>query len=444
MKRIENSTSNTWALGRGLADHAVEVKRGQAQRFPKGAMLHWQGDPVEDVFIIMSGAVKISSVSTDGKIQGFAFLGAGSMVGATACLLGKVHETMAEAIEETEVLSIQRQEFQCALADDPEFSMIVMRSLAEGVELLGARVRDLSLLDVQSRLKHALMELASEHGVPSERGLIIDLQITHQELGELVAANRTTITSYLSELQKKGYLWKEGTHLGIIPPQHIEILDSLELAMLQGQEDEAGGRAEAALGMGVKPALALEALAGGMRQVDRMFARDQLEMPDVILAAFAMKRALRIVEGGMKEDRGGDGGLGTIIIGTVQGDIHDIGRTMVSMLLKARGFNVIDLGINVGADAFLAAVKEHRPKIIGMSSLMTATIGEQFKVIQALVRSGLREKVKVMVGGGALTSKLCEEMGADGFEPTAHRAAELAWRLVRPSNEGPLPQVALA
>jgi len=167
-------------------------------------------------------------------------------------------------------------------------------------------------------------------------------------------------------------------------------------------------------------------------------------MPDVILAAFAMKRALPVVEGGMREDGKRVGRLGTVIIGTVEGDIHDIGRTMVSVLLKARGFNVIDLGINISADGFLAAVKEHRPKVVGMSSLMTTTVVEQFKVIQALTRSGLRDTVKIMVGGGALTPKLCEEMGADGFEPTAHGAAELAWRLVRPNDEGPLPRGAFA
>ena len=444
VKTIEISTSDSWTLTRSLVDHAVQGDLGQSQRFPKGTMLHWQGDPVEDVVIITGGAVKVFSVSMDGKIQAYAFLGAGSMVGATACLLGKGHETMAEAIEETEGLSIPRQEFQRALVDDPDFSMLVMRSLAEGVELLAGRVRDLSLLDVRSRLKHALMELAAEHGVPSERGLKIDLPLTHQQLGELVAANRTTITSYLGEWQKKGYLWKEGPHLCIIPPRHIEILDSLELAVLQGQEVEAERHAREALGAGVDPALALEALAGGMRQVDRMFARDELELPDIILASFAMKRALPVVEGGMKGDGTPVGRLGTIVIGTVRGDIHDIGGTMVSMLLKARGFNVIDLGINVSADAFLAAVKEHKPKIIGMSSLMTTTVREQFTVIRALTKSGLRQKVKVMVGGGAVTPKLCEEMGADGFEPTAHRAAELAWRLVRPSNGRPRPQYVVA
>src|SRR3990172_10343244 len=239
MNTAENPTGYRRVPIDNLVDHAAERRLGQTQRFPKGAMLHWQGDPVEAVVIIKNGAVKVFSVSTDGKIQGYAVLGAGSLVGATACLLGKGHETMAEAIEETEVLSIRVQEFQHALAEDPDFSMLVMRSLAEGVDLLAGRVRDLSLLDVRGRLKHALMELASEHGIPSERGVTIDLQITHQELGELVAANRTTVTAYLTELQKKGYLWKEGPHLCILPPQHIEILDNLELAVLQGLEDEA-------------------------------------------------------------------------------------------------------------------------------------------------------------------------------------------------------------
>lgn len=407
---------------------------GRPLRFARGAILHWQGDPVEAIYIVRSGAVKVFTTSPEGRTYTYDILAAGGLAGASTYLLGKNHETQAVALEDTEVLALLPDEFERLLAGNPRFSLLVMRCLAQGTDSLAGKVRELGFLDVQQRLKHSLIDLAHRHGIATPQGIRIDLDITHEEIGALVAANRTTITACISELKKRGYLWNEGRHLVMVPPQHIEILDNLDQAVVDGDEARAKQWAGEAVARGVDPTKALEALSSGMRRVDGLFSRDELEVSDVILAAFAMKGAMPIIDAEVERTGQNVGYLGTAVIGTVYGDIHDIGQTMVAMLLRARGFAVIDLGANVPAAGFVEAVARHRPSILAMSSLMTTTAHEQFKVVEALVREGLRDGVKVIVGGSAITRRMSAQMGADGYEPSAHGAAELAWRLVSPKH----------
>lgn len=407
---------------------------GRRVHFAKGSILHWQGDPVEAIWIVESGAVKVFATSPEGRTCTYGILGAGDLVGASAYLLAKEHDTQALALDDTEAIALLPGEFERLLAANPRFSLLVMRKLAQGADALAGKVRELGFLDVQQRLKHSLIELAQRHGIATPEGIRIDLDITHEEIGALVAANRTTITACISELKRQGYLWNEGRHLVMVPLEHIEILDNLNQAVLDGDEVAARQWAGAAVDKGVDPGKALEALSSGMRRVDALFSRDELEVSDVILAAFAMKAAMPILERELERTGRRVGRLGTVVIGTVYGDIHDIGQTMVAMLLRARGFEVIDLGANVPVEGFVEAVARHRPDILAMSSLMTATAHEQFKVVDALVRKGLRDRVKVMVGGSAITRRMSVQMGADGYEPTAHGAAELAWRLTHATD----------
>lgn len=404
---------------------------GYHKHFNKDRILFWQGDPVESIIIVKRGAIKFSAISADGKTYAYSVLGHGGLAGTDSYLAGKPHQTMAEAIEDTDTLMIPTEQFQNLLANNPDFSLLVMKKLAQEVHFLTGKVRDFSLLDVQHRLKSSLIALANEHGIITEKGIRIDLDLTHEEIGEMVAANRTTITACLSELRRQGYLWTQGRRLFIIPPDHIEILDNLDQAVVDGSEDEAAHWALQTIENNIDPLKSLEALTSGMRRVDRLFARDEIDVSDVILAAYAMKSAIPIIEQEIEKTGITVQYLGTIVIGTVQGDIHDIGRTLVTMLLKARGFKVVDLGSNVSAEAFLEAVRNYQPQILAMSTLMTTTTRETFKVIDALTKEGLREKIKVIVGGSAVSEKMSQEMGADGYEPTAHRAVELAWRLTR-------------
>ncbi|MDR2687796.1 MAG: cobalamin-dependent protein, partial [Oscillospiraceae bacterium] len=112
--------------------------------------------------------------------------------------------------------------------------------------------------------------------------------------------------------------------------------------------------------------------------------------------------------------------------GTVQGDQHDIGKNLVKMMLEGAGFAVVDLGVDVSPEAFVAAVKEHKPQVLGMSSLLTTTMGSQKNVIEALEAAGLREQVKIMVGGAPVTQAFCDEIGADAYAADAASAAEMA------------------
>jgi methylmalonyl-CoA mutase cobalamin-binding domain/chain len=392
-------------------------------------MLFWQGDPVEYVYLVKSGAVKVNSISQDGKSYAYGVLGAGGIIGVTSLLQCIAYESMAEVIEDAQVIAIAAAEFNQLLWTERQFSLLVIKKLAQGLSLLASKARDSGLLDVQQRLKHRLIELARDHGSATEKGVKINLDLTHEEIATLVAANRSTITSLLNELKEQGFLWKEGRHLVIMPPVHIEILDELTRAVVNGEEEEAKKWAWKAIESGVDPVKALNALTNGMNLIDRMFNRDEIDVSDVILSAYAMKSAIPIVEAEIEKSRQKVHSIGKVVIGTVYGDIHDIGQTMVAMLLKARGFEIIDLGINISYDQFVQAIFDYQPDILAMSSLMTTSTQEQFKVIRALSEAGLRDKVKVIVGGSAVTQRLSEQMGADGYEPTAHRAVELAWRL---------------
>lgn len=402
---------------------------GQLLTFSKGRTLFWQGDPVEYVYLLKNGAVKVYSLSPDGKSYTYGVIGAGDIVGVTSLLQCIAHESLAEVIEDTQVIAIAAAEFNQLLWEKRQLSLLVMKKLAQGLSLIASNARDSGLSDVQQRLKHRLAELARVHGSTTDKGIRINLDLTHEDIATLVAANRTTVTILLNELREQGFLWKEGRNLVIIPPDHIEILDELTRSIVNGEEDDAKKWAAKAIESGVDSIKALNALSNGMNLIDRMFNRDEIDVSDVILSAYSMKSALPVVKDSIEKSRQMVHSLGKVVIGTVYGDIHDIGQTMVSMLLQARGFEVIDLGISVNYDQFVQAIYDYQPDILAMSSLMTTSIQEQFKVIHTLSEAGLRKSVKVIVGGSAVTQQLSKQMGADGYEPSAHRAVELVWRL---------------
>ena len=167
-----------------------------------------------------------------------------------------------------------------------------------------------------------------------------------------------------------------------------------------------------------------------IREVGDLFNEEKLFLPDLIGASDTMQSAMPLVErqlekkGTKREDEG------MVVIGTVYGDIHSIGKNMVCTLLRAAGFNVKDLGVNVSAKKFAEAIKKYNPDVLAMSALLTTTMNEQKKIMSFLVKENIRDKVKVIVGGAPVTEMFAREIGADAYAPTAPGAVKILKNLI--------------
>jgi corrinoid protein of di/trimethylamine methyltransferase len=209
-----------------------------------------------------------------------------------------------------------------------------------------------------------------------------------------------------------------------------DILGNLKKAIIEYDPDSAADWARKAVDEQIDPLKIFDVLTTSLRQVGDAFGRGELFLPELIGAAQAMEAATPVITEELKKRDLKREPLGTVVIGTVLGDIHTIGKAMVSRLLTAEGFTVHDLGVNISAEAFIKAVRDYKPNILAMSALLTTTAPEQAKVINALQDAGIRDKVKVMVGGGAITQEFAQSIGADGYDPTAPGAVGLAKRLI--------------
>lgn len=209
-----------------------------------------------------------------------------------------------------------------------------------------------------------------------------------------------------------------------------EILENLKKAVTEFDAEGAEKWAKKAVEKGVDPIEAADSLTQGIRQIGEGFGKGEYFLPDLVMAGEAMKRALPPLEEAIKKAGKKREALATFVIGTVAGDIHDIGKTIVITLFQAEGFNIVDLGVDLPAEKFVEAVKEHKPDVLGLSALMTMTMFEQMKVIEALKGAGIRDDVKVMVGGGAITPDFAQMIGADGYAANGPEAVEEAKKLL--------------
>ena len=209
-----------------------------------------------------------------------------------------------------------------------------------------------------------------------------------------------------------------------------DILGNLKQAILDYDPDASAEWARKAVDAGIHPSEMLAVMTDAIRRIGDGFNCGDLFLPDLVGGADAMSAATPIIEEEVRRLGAKTESAGVVVIGTVFGDIHTIGKTMVATLLQAEGFTVHDVGINVTADEFIESVRMHKPDILAMSALMTMTATEQRKVIDRLKAEGLRDSVKIMVGGGALTQDFADAIGADGYDPTAPGAAKLARRLM--------------
>lgn len=206
-------------------------------------------------------------------------------------------------------------------------------------------------------------------------------------------------------------------------------LDNISIALQKGDANKVAELVKQALEENIVPKEVLEnGLIKGMGIIGEKFKKNEVYVPEVLIAARAMHSGMdvlrpKLVETGVKN-------IGKVVIGTVKGDLHDIGKNLVKMMLEGVGFEVIDLGADVSADNFVVAVKEHQPDIMGMSALLTTTMINMAEVIKELKVAGLRGKVKIMIGGAPVTQNYAEQIGADCYAPDAASAADSAKKFI--------------
>jgi len=171
-----------------------------------------------------------------------------------------------------------------------------------------------------------------------------------------------------------------------------------------------------------------EALLAGMSVVGDKFKRNEFYVPEVLIAARAMKAGMEVIRPFLAEKN--IKGKGRIVLGTVKGDLHDIGKNLVGMMLEGAGFEVVDLGVDIPAEKFVEEIKKTDAQIVGMSALLTTTMPAMKDVIAALTKEGIRKNVKVMIGGAPVTQDYADEIGADGYAPDAASAVDKAKQLL--------------
>jgi corrinoid protein of di/trimethylamine methyltransferase len=209
-----------------------------------------------------------------------------------------------------------------------------------------------------------------------------------------------------------------------------EIITRLAQSVIDGEPEDAVELAKQALDEGLDPLACInQGLTAGINRVGELFASGEYFLPDLIIGGEAMKAALSVLEPALAGDQERQI-LGRVVLGTVQGDLHEIGKTLVGTMLTANGFLVTDIGIDKPAADFVSAAREANATLIGASALLTTTMPEQQKIVEELKEAGLRDQVRVMIGGAPITQGWADKIGADGYAEDAISAVALAKQLV--------------
>ncbi len=203
-----------------------------------------------------------------------------------------------------------------------------------------------------------------------------------------------------------------------------EILEELKQTIIDMKVEQSSSLAQKALDEAIDPLEILnQAMIPALKVVGERFKRDEIFLPEVMLSAKAFKGAFELLKPKLLE--GEYKPKAKVVMGTVQGDVHDIGKNIVCALLEGNGYQVIDLGVNVSTEKFISALRQSGAEILGMSTLLTTTMPEMEKVIQALEKEGLRQKVKVIIGGAPVSAEFAQKIGADGYGEDAQQGVEL-------------------
>lgn len=209
----------------------------------------------------------------------------------------------------------------------------------------------------------------------------------------------------------------------------MSVLEDLKESVINGNEKKVIEYTQKALDEGIDLEKILnEGFIPGMDVVGSKFQANEIYVPEMLISAKAMKAGMKILEPLLTE--AGVEPIGKVVIGTVKGDLHDIGKNLVAMMLEGGGFEVIDAGVDVTPQKFIDLVKENKPDILGLSALLTTTMVEINNVIDAFKENGLRDDIKIMVGGAPLNEDYAEEIGADGYSPDAASAVLVAKKLL--------------
>lgn len=206
-------------------------------------------------------------------------------------------------------------------------------------------------------------------------------------------------------------------------------LKQLYDAIVNGDQKQAAAHVQAALDAGLDPIVILnEGMIVAMKHVGKLFEDGEYFVPEMLIAARAMQSGLALLKPRLVQSNYQP--IGKMVLGTVKGDLHDIGKNLVAMMLEGAAFEIIDLGVDVSPERFVNAVKEHQPQLLGLSALLTTTMPSMKTTIDALKTAGLRDSVKVMIGGAPVTEAYAKQIGADAYAPDASRAATLAKLLI--------------
>ena len=205
----------------------------------------------------------------------------------------------------------------------------------------------------------------------------------------------------------------------------MSILNEISVNLQNGKSKIVKTLVQQALDEGVKPADILNlGLLDGMNIIGEKFKQNEVYVPEVLVAARAMNMGMQILKPYLAED--GVTAKGRVCIGTVQGDLHDIGKNLVRMMMEGKGLEVVDLGTDVSAETFVQTAKEQDCQVICCSALLTTTMGVMEEVVKAAEAAGIRDRVKIMVGGAPVTEEFCRKIGADGYTVDAASAADMA------------------
>ena len=208
-----------------------------------------------------------------------------------------------------------------------------------------------------------------------------------------------------------------------------DVLEKISRAIIEGDDDTIAGLTKAALDEGLNAKEILDGgLMPGMDHVGVEFKAGRMFVPEVLLSARIMKASMAVLEPLLAADE--SIAVGKVVMGTVEGDLHDIGKNLLGMMMEGAGFKVVDLGVDVSPEALVEAVKREKPDVVGMSALLTTTMRNMGRTIDALKEAGLRDQVKVMVGGAPVTADFAEQIGADGTATSAPAAVDLAKELL--------------